>query len=104
MKFFLMSLVRPLPKQPWWSLPVTVVVIIATFLAAGLLNSPWPFLALALIVIIGEIRGFRCPDCKRRLKSRDIPVQGGPAYKVFYECVRCATLYDGQMTFDPSQD
>ena len=96
-----MGIVRPLPKSPWWTLPVTVAVILATFLSAGWFQSPWPFFGLALIIALGEWRGFRCPQCRRRLRSRDVPIDGGPAYQVFYECTSCEALWDGQMKFDP---
>jgi hypothetical protein len=96
-----MGIVRPLPKSPWWTLPVTVTVILAAIVGAGWSQSPWPLLGLGLIILVGELRGFRCPQCRRRLRSRDVPIEGGPAYQVFFECTHCEALWDGQMKFDP---
>lgn len=80
-----------------------VAVLIVAFVGAGLLMSPWPLLILVVFIAVGEIRGFRCPQCKRRLKERRVPVGGGPAYKVFLQCEHCAALWDGEMAFDPSE-
>ena len=99
-----MGIVRPLPKGPWWRLPLTVVVILFAILGTGLLQSPWPMLIAVVVIVVGELRGLRCPQCNRRLKQRRVPVDNGPAYKVFYECPHCAALWDGEMTFDPTRD
>lgn len=46
----------------------------------SLLSSPWPLAASILgIIVFVEARGFRCPQCGRRLTERRVPVDDGPA-------------------------
>lgn len=100
-----MSLVRPLPHGPWWSFAVGLLVVLSGFVLAGWLGSPWPLVAPVVgIIIIGEWRGFRCPQCRRKLVSRKTPVEGGPAYRIFYECPHCEGLWDPDLLFDPTKD
>jgi hypothetical protein len=100
-----MTLVRPLPKGPWWAFALGLLVFIAGAIVAGLLWSPWPLVASVIgIVVFVEARGLRCPQCRRRLTERKVPVDDGPAYRLFWECRRCAALWDGEMLYDPIKD
>src|SRR6266853_1199926 len=100
-----MSLVRPLPHGPWWALALALLVFFGGVVVAGWLGSPWPLVfPVVAIIIFGEWRGLRCPQCRRRLVSRKVPVEGGPAYRLFYECPECEGLWDSNLLFDPSKD
>jgi len=97
-----MSLVRTFPRGPWWEFALGVAVFFSGIVAAGLLWSPWPLVACIVGgVVLGEARGFRCPQCGRRLAERKTPVAGGPAYRLFLECRHCSALWDSGHVFDP---
>jgi hypothetical protein len=97
-----MALIRPLPRGPWWAFALALVVFLGGFFAAGILSSPWP-LVFSVLAIIGfcSLRGVRCPQCGRRLTERRVPVDDGPAQRIFWECSGCAAVWDGQSVFDP---
>jgi hypothetical protein len=97
-----MSLVRPLPKEARWVVVFGVSVVALSCIAAGLLASPWPFLAIVAFIVFSFARGERCPQCKHRLKERRVPIDGGPAYRLYWECPRCVALWDAERTIDPS--
>jgi len=100
-----MSLVRPLPHGPWWALALALLIFFGGVVVTGWLWTPWPLAASVVgTIIFGEWRGFRCPQCKRKLVARKVPVEGGPAYRVFYECRHCEGLWDPDLLFDPSSD
>src|SRR6185369_14988517 len=100
-----MALVRPLPRGPWWAFALGLFAFLAGVVAAGLLSSPWPLVASVVgIVVFVEARGLRCPQCGRRLTERRVPVDDGPAYRMFWECRHCSALWDGDMIFDPTRD
>jgi len=82
-----------------------LLTFFAGVVAAGLLRSPWPLVASVVgIIVFGEVRGLRCPQCRRRLTERRVPVDEGPAYQMFWECPRCVAVWDGQMVIDPTRD
>jgi hypothetical protein len=100
-----MTPVKPLPRGSRWPLVIGLTVFFAGLVTAGLLSSPWPLVAsVAGIVVCVEARGIRCPQCRRRLTLRKVPVGDGPAYKMFWECTHCVEIWDGQMTIDPNRD
>src|SRR5689334_21704024 len=82
-----MSLVRPFPRGPWWAFALGLFAFFAGIIVAGLFSSPWPLVTSVVgIVVFGEARGLRCPQCGRRLSKRKATVDGGPAYHSFLEC------------------
>jgi hypothetical protein len=97
-----MSLVRPLPKQPRWVFVLGVSIVVLSFLATGLLGSPWPMAAILGYIMFCHARGERCPQCKRRLVERRVPVDSGPAYRLYVECPHCVALWDTERTIDPT--
>jgi len=100
-----MPLTRPLPHGPWWALALALAIFFGGVIVAGLTGSPWPLVApVVAIIVYGEWRGFRCPQCTRKLTERKVPVEGGPAYRIFYECRHCQGLWDPELLFDPSKD
>ena len=100
-----MRLVRPLPNGPWWAFALGLLAVVGGIIATGLLSSPWPLaISVVGVIVFVEARGLRCPQCRRRLTQRKVPVDGGPAYRVFWECSRCVALWDGEMIVDPTRD
>ena len=74
-------------------------------IAVIVLSSPWPLVASVVgIIMFGEARGLRCPQCVRRLTERKVPVDNGPAYRRFWECRHCVAVWDGESIIDPTQD
>jgi len=100
-----MGLVRPLPDGPWWKFALGMLVFMGSIVVSVWLSSPVPaaFSVLGIIMFV-EARGLRCPQCRRRLKQRKVPVEGGPTYRVFWECSRCIALWDGERLVDPTRD
>ena len=74
-------------------------------IAAGIFSSPWPLVGSVVgILVFAQARGLRCPQCGRQLVLRKVPVDGGPAYRMFWECRRCVALWDGEIVIDPTRD
>jgi hypothetical protein len=103
-RWLYMSLIRPLPPISWWAFGIGLTLVVACIVIAGVLESPVPFLPIAALIIFGEWRGTRCPECGRKMRSRKVPLQGGPEYRLYYECPHCEGLWDPNLKFDPSGD
>jgi hypothetical protein len=96
-----MSLMRPLPSGSKWGFALGILALVGCIVAAGWFSSPLPLLLIVGIIAIGEWRGERCPQCRRKLLARKVPVEGGPSYRVFYECRHCERMWDPDLHFDP---
>lgn len=98
-----MALVRTFPRGPWWAFALGILALLGSFAATGWLNSPWPLAGFVVgIIVLAEARGFRCPQCRRRLVRRKVLIDGGPKYRLFLECPRCVALWDLGREFDPT--
>ena len=105
-----MKLIRPLPEGPWWLYALGLLAIVGGFIAivsfppSALVIVVAGLVIVAGIAVVAEARWVRCPQCGRRLTERKVPVDGGPAYRVFWECPGCVALWDGEMIIDPTRD
>jgi hypothetical protein len=98
-------LLRPLPHGPWWAFALGIVLLLAGFALSGWLSAPFPLVICVVgIIVFSMWRGFRCPQCGRKMRERRAPIDGGPAYRIFYECTQCEALWDAEMKFDPTDD
>ena len=97
-----MALVRTFPRGPWWAFALGIMALLGSFFAAAWLGSPWPLVGFVVgIIVLAEARGFRCPQCRRRLVKRRVLIDGGPTYRVFVECPRCVSMWELDQVFDP---
>jgi len=95
--------VRPLPPGPWWTFALGMVVFFGGLMLAGWLWSLWPLvIAVAGMFMFRAWRGVRCPICDTKLVRREVPLEGGPARRLFYECPECLDLWDSGTTYDPT--
>jgi len=96
-----MSLVRQLPGPRWWVLALALAAFVGSLWATAWLGSPLPLLACAGLIAFAEWRGVRCPQCGKRLVSNEVPLEGGPAYRTFYECPACNGMWESDVIRHP---
>ena len=96
-----MRLVRQLPGPPWWGLALGLAAFVGSLLATVWLASPLPLLPWVAVIAFAEWRGIRCPQCGTRLVSHEVPLDGGPAYRTFYECPACKGMWESDVIGSP---
>jgi hypothetical protein len=103
-------LMHPYPLQPMHKYPHHLVwIFVLAFISAVVLSDAYKVFLLALFLFAVYTSGSHrrkpvCPDCRRRLEERKIPLieDGRERIYVFYDCHSCKITFDPDVQLDYS--